>query len=144
MLQKYDPRASKEMRVMLEDNKAKYRHMWILRSRDKQEDSLEHVMRKSFGYCLRRRSEEYLFDSESKGLFVCLLKEKNGRTVHAIAVEKSYSLLMYDFEDEYPFHPMKKLNNFHGLCNSKECVGLQIVAELVPPKRKLKFFPFIF
>lgn len=144
MLQKYDARVSKEMKLMLDDNKAKFRHMWIMRSHDKQEDSLQQVMRKSFGYCLKRRSEEYLFDAKSKGLFVCLLKEKNGRTVHAIAVEKSNSLLMYDFEDEYPFQPMIKLNNFHGLCNSKECVGLQIVAELVPPKRKYKFFPFNF
>jgi hypothetical protein len=41
---------------------------------------------------LRRRSEEYLFDTErTRGLFVCLLKEKDERTVHAIAIEKSNS-----------------------------------------------------
>jgi hypothetical protein len=143
MLQKYDPRASHQMKRMLEEDKPKYRHMWILQSRAKNEDTFDKIMRNAFGYRLRRRSEEYLFDVETTGLFICLLKEKDGRTVHAVAVEKSNSSLMYDFEDEYPFNPMMKLDNFHGLCNGKECIGLQIVSELVPPKRKYKYFPFI-
>ena len=141
MLKKYDPRTSNIMQEMLNEDRSKFRHMWILRSRDRNEETFDHIMGK-FGYNMKRHSADYLFQSETKGLFVALLKEADGRTSHAIAIEKTSHLLMYDFEDEYPFHPSSGLDNFHGMCSSKQCTGLQLVAQLIPPKRKLKHFPF--
>jgi hypothetical protein len=141
MLRKYDRNTSTIMHDMLMDDRTKFRHMWVLRSRDKNEETFDHIMGK-FGYNLKRHNTDYLFHPETKGLFVCLLKEDDGRTSHAIGIERTSRLLIYDFEDEYPFNPINGLDNFHGLCNSKKCTGLHLVAQLIPPKRKLKYFPF--
>jgi hypothetical protein len=142
MLQKYDPITSNKMKEMMSLDRGKIRHMWILRSPDKKEDTFDAVMRKSFGYYLKRRNERYLFDLETEGLFICLLKENDGKTIHAVAVERSTHSLLYDFEDEHLFIPSKMLDNFHSLCNSRKCVGVQIVAEIIPPKKKSSLFPF--
>jgi hypothetical protein len=143
MIAKYDNNVSRMMQEMLEKDNTKFRHMWILKSHVKKEDTFDAIMQKCFGYYLRKRTEQYLFSERTRGLFVCLLKESEGRMIHAVAVEKSNVALLYDFEDEYPFHPTKRLDNFHGLCNSRKCEGVQIVAELVPPKRKTDLFPFL-
>jgi hypothetical protein len=142
MLHNYDSKTAKDMKDMMSVDKDKFRHMWILRSQHKQEETFDQLMRKHYGYYCKRRNETHLFHPASRGLFICLLKEENGKAIHAIAVERSEHSVMYDFEDQFMFQPARKLENFHGLTNRKKCIGIQIVAELIPPKRREKLFPF--
>lgn len=141
MIKQFDPQTSNAMQQMFDNDPSPFRHMWIMRSRIRDELTFDQHIRKNFGYYLIKRDEHYLFSHLTRGMFLCLLMETNGRSVHTVSVLKvGNDFKLYDFEDQYIFDETKGLANFHGFTNSKACMGLRIVAELCPPKKKKRLY----
>jgi hypothetical protein len=51
--------------------------------------TFDEIMRQTFGYYLKKRNSSYFFNCDTEGMFLCLLKESDGRgAVHGVTVNK--------------------------------------------------------